>query len=297
MSTLTKFKGAIDNPNLYVLTNSGLVDQMIGEFTLLLEGEGYTLTSSEQTAVMNLITAIRSNAMESYIRMIWPFIGDSEHLSAAKVPLFSDKRFDFDDNFNSFDIVEGKIHGITKTPAIPSLKLSDVADTNFVSAAFAIKKPLTASANSMEMFRFGSSGGKGYYIANHKLTLNYRSATKGVINYTYSNSISSPNDAGMYYYMSCAKDNGSTTGLFTKGDKKGNNTSHASVGSGTTTNPFNISFSSTDLNTSLSEKTYPSGYSLSCIVVLKEKLSAEKAITLLNIMNQFMVDLGRIETT
>lgn len=296
MSTLTKFKGIIDNPSLYVLTRNGLVDQLLGNFILLLEGNGYSLTPSEQIAVTNLVTAIRSNDMVSDIRMIWPFIGDSEHLSAAKVPLFSDKMFDFYDNFNSFDIVDGKIHGLTKTPAISSLKLSDVADTNFISAAFAIKKPLTTSANSMEMFRFGDSAGKGYYMAAHKLNLNYRSSTKGVINYNFSNSNSSPNDAGMCYYMSCAKDNGST-GLYTKGDKKGNDTSHASSGSGSSSYPFDVSFSSSDLNASLSEKTYPSGYSLSCIVVLKERIGSDKAKTLLDIMNQFMVDLGRTETT
>lgn len=296
MSTLTKFNGLIDNPNLPILTSQGLIDQQIGGFLFRLEEQGYTITQQEINAVTNFINTIRNHPdygdMTSYVRAVYPFIGDSNNLSAAKVAIYSDTLFNFQDAFDSFAFDENnKIQGITATPA-GALKLSDVAEDKFMDVVFAVKKPQTASQSAIDIFRFGTSEQIGYRLNDYKL--NFRFRRNGIVNNTsLTNSMANPSDAGFYQFRGGAKNNDTATGQYVRSWKKYGETADGVAGSGTTSNLFNVSFTESDLNLPLLSNTLPTGYSIQCILVFAKRTTVYSFWH--NAVEQLMIDLGRIQ--
>jgi hypothetical protein len=297
MSTLTRFNGMIDNPNLPILTSQGLIDQQIGDFLFRLEEQGYTITQQETNAVTNFINTIRNHPdygdMTSYVRAVYPFIGDSNNLSAAKVAIYSDTLFNFQDAFDSFAFDENnKIQGITATPA-GALKLSDVAEDKFMDVVFAVKKPQTASQSEIDIFRFGTSDQIGYRLDDYKLNIRFR-RNGGVRNTSLVNSMSNPSDAGFYQFRGGVKNNDTANGQYVRSWKKYGETAGGAAGAGATSNPFNVSFTESDLNLPLLANTLPTGYSIQCILVFAKR-------TVLfsfwhNAVEQLMIDLGRIQS-
>lgn len=150
MSTVTKILGIIDNPNLPILTNEGLVDQMYGKFVNMLTEQGYTMTAQQSAAVSNFLNSLREMQFLDYIQTIFPFIGSSGNTNGAKVPLIGNKLLDFNSSFNGFEIQDGIIMGLTKTPAVSTLLLSDIQPANdFVGAAYSFTKSNTENVSSI----------------------------------------------------------------------------------------------------------------------------------------------------
>lgn len=297
MSTLTKFNGQIDNPNLPILTSGGLVDQQIGGFLYRLEEQGYTVTQQEINAITTFINTIRNNPdygdMSSYVRAVYPFIGDNNHPSAAKVAIYSDTLFDFSDSFNSFALDENnKIQGITATPA-GALKLGDVAENKFMDVLFVIKKPQTGSQSYIEFFRFGSDP-IGYRLNDYKLHIRIRRASGTLVNTSLVNLMTNPSDAGFYQFRGGAKNNDTTTGQYVRSWKKYGETASGASGPGSSSNPFTISLTENDLNAPLLSCSYPQGYSLQCILVFAKRILLYPFFH--NAVEQLMIDLGRIPT-
>ena len=296
MSTLTKFNGQINNPNLPILTSSGLVDQQIGGFLFRLEEQGYTVTQQEINAITTFINTIRNHPdygdMSSYVRAVYPFIGDRNNPSAAKVGIYSDTLFNFSDSFDSFAFDgNDKIQGITATPA-GAFKLSDVAEEKFMDISFAIKKPQTKSQSYIEFFRFGSDP-IGYRLNDYKLNIRIRRAGGILFNTTLVNSMTNPSDAGFYQFRGSAKNNDTTTGQYIRSWKKYGETAGGASGSGSQSNPFTISLTENDLNAPLLSCSYPQGYSLQCVLVFAKRTSLYPFWH--NAVEQLMIDLGRIQ--
>lgn len=297
MSTLTKFNGLIDNPNLPILTTQGLIDQQIGGFLFRLEEQGYTITQQEINAITTFINTIRNHPdygdMSSYVRAVYPFIGDRNNPSAAKVGIYSDTLFNFSDSFDSFAFdANNKIQGITATPA-GALKLGDVAEEKFMDIVFAVKKPQTVSQSDIDIFRFGTSEQIGYRLADYKLNIRFRK--NGVVsNMSLNNSMSNPSDAGFYQFRGGAKNNDTATGQYVRSWKKYGEVAGGSGGIGSTSNPFNVSFTESDLNLPLLTNTLPIGYSIQCILVFAKRSTSYSFWH--NVVEQLMIDLGRIQT-
>lgn len=297
MSTLTKFNGQINNPNLPILTSNGLVDQQIGGFLFRLEEQGYTVTQQEINAITTFINTIRNHPdygdMSSYVRAVYPFIGDRNNPSAAKVGIYSDTLFDFSDSFDSFAFDgNDKIQGITATPA-GALKLGDVAEEKFMDISFVLKKPQTSSQSNLDFFRFGSTEQIGYRLSDYKLNIRFR---RNGITYNTSlvNGMSNPSDAGIYQYRGGIKNNDTTTGQYVRAWKKYGESADGASGSGATSNPFNVLFTENDLNLSLNPCSYPNGYSIQCILVFAKRTTLWTYF--LNAIEKLMIDLGRIQT-
>lgn len=297
MSTLTKFNGQINNLNLPILTSNGLVDQQVGGFLFRLEEQGYTVTRQEINAITTFINTIRNHPdygdMTSYVRAVYPFIGDNNNPSAAKVAIYSDTLFDFSDSFNSFAFDENnKIQGITATPA-GALKLGDIAEEKFMDVGFVVKKPQTTGQSNIDLFRFGSSEQIGYRLSDYKLNIRYR--RNGYVNNTsLINSMSTPSDAGIYQYRGGVNNNDTTTGQYVRAWKKYGESAGGQSGPGASSNPFNVLFTENDLNLSLLSCNYPSDYSIQCIVVYAKRTVSYSFF--LDAIEQLMIDLGRIQT-
>lgn len=297
MSTLTKFNGQINNPNLPILTSNGLVDQQIGGYLFRLEEQGYTASQAEINAITTFINTIRNHPdygdMSSYVRAVYPFIGDNNHPSAAKVAIYSDTLFNFGDSFDSFAFDENnKIQGITATPA-GALKLGDIAEEKFMDVGFVVKKPQTTGQSYIEFFRFGSDP-IGYRLHDYKLHIRIRRASGTLADTSLVNLMTNPSDAGFYQFRGGAKNNDTTTGQYVRSWKKYGETASGTSGSGSSSNTFTISLTENDLNASLLSCTYPTGYSLQCILVFAKRTTIYSFWH--NAVEQLMIDLGRIPT-
>ena len=296
MSTLTKFNGQINNPNLPILTSNGLVDQQIGGFLFRLEEQGYTVTQQEINAITTFINTIRNHPdygdMTSYVRAVYPFIGDNNNPSAAKVAIYSNTLFDFSDSFNSFAFDENnRIQGITATPA-GALKLSDIAEDKFMDVLFAVKKPQTSSQSTIDIFRFGTSEQIGYRLADYKLNIRFR-RNNVISNVSLTNSMTNPGDAGFYQFRGGVKNNDTATGQYVRSWKKYEETASGTGGAGSSGNPFNVLFTESDLDLPLLSNTLPTGYSIQCILVFAKRTTVYSFWH--NAIEQLMIDLGRIQ--
>lgn len=149
MSTITRIKGVIDNPNLPVISPEGLVNPFYGKYINALAEQGFFLTSAQSTAVKAFVETITSNELADYILAFYPFIGSQSNINGAKVPIFGDKLFDWnDDSFDGFDFdSNGNIIGYNKPFAVPSLKVSDIvpenSDGHFLGVGYSINKTST----------------------------------------------------------------------------------------------------------------------------------------------------------
>lgn len=299
MSTLTKFNGLIDNPNLPILTTQGLIDQQIGGFLFRLEEQGYTITQQEINAITTFINTIRNHPdygdMSSYVRAVYPFIGDRNNPSAAKVGIYSDTLFNFSDSFDSFAFdANNKIQGITATPA-GALKLGDVAEEKFMDISFVLKKPQTSSQSNLDFFRFGSTEQIGYRLNDgYGLAIRFRRPDTNIYLRNLADSMGSKSEAGIYQYRGGAKNNDTATGQYVRAWKKYGESAGGTSGSGTTSNPFNVLFTENDLNLSLNPCSYPNGYSIQCILVFAKRTTSWTYF--LNAIEKLMIDLGRIQT-
>lgn len=163
MSTITRIKGVIDNPNLPVISPEGLVNPIYGKYINDLAEQGFSLTSAQSTAVKAFVETITSNELADYILAFYPFIGSQSNINGAKVPIFGGKLFDWDDDsFDGFDFdLNGNIIGYNKPFAVPSVKVSDIvpenSDGHFLGVGYSINKKNTeGGVSTNRVLSFGT---------------------------------------------------------------------------------------------------------------------------------------------
>ena len=155
MSTITRIKGMIDNTSLPIITETGLVQYWFGYYINALADKGYTLTQTQHDAVDAFINTLTQDDIIDAVKLFYPFIGTKANTAAAKVPLIGYKEFNFGSSFDGFQYnVSDEIVGITKTPAITSLKTSDFCNSEcFVMGVSYHKKDTSASPSSTAIDR------------------------------------------------------------------------------------------------------------------------------------------------
>lgn len=160
MSTITRIKGVIDNPELPVITAGGLENVYYGKFVNGLDEQGYYMTTAQQNAVKDFINYLQDNELIEYIQTIFPLIGNSTNVNAAKVPIIGDTLLDFPVDFSGFTFdSSNNIVGIDSMPAISSVKMSDVQPNDALfGAAVSLNKDATPSSEfNARIFDFDGS--------------------------------------------------------------------------------------------------------------------------------------------
>ena len=149
MTTVTKFKGVIDNNSLPVLTPEGLLPYWEGKFVNRLSELDYTLSTTQKNATETFLEEIAEEEVVNTVRSFWPFIGSSDNIAAAKVPLIGEKNYDFGDSFTDISYnVNQEIIGLTSVPNIESLNIMDFCDGNQINlGASEIVKPISSVAS------------------------------------------------------------------------------------------------------------------------------------------------------
>lgn len=155
MSTITRINGMIDNTSLPIITETGLVPYWLGYYINALADKGYTLTQTQHDAVDAFINTLTQDDIIDAVKLFYPFIGTNANTDAAKVPLIGYKEFNFGSSFEDLQYnVSDEIVGITRTPAISSLKTSDFCNSDcFVMGMSYHKKDTSTSPSSTEIDR------------------------------------------------------------------------------------------------------------------------------------------------
>lgn len=212
MTTVTKFKGVIDNSSLPILTPEGLLPYWEGRFVNRLSELDYTLSTTQRNAVKTFLVEISEDEVVNTIRAFWPFIGSSDNIAAAKVPLIGEKNYDFGDSFTSISYnVNQEIIGLTDIPAIPSLNVMDFCDNHQINiAASSIIKPLSSISSpdgkSLIPVRFQNdvTQFRACQYFNSTFSFGIYARIAGTENLNYINSFASPEniaDGGNLYIM------------------------------------------------------------------------------------------------
>lgn len=171
MTTITRIKGVIDNPELPVIIAGGLENFYYGKFVNGLDKQGYYMTTAQQNAVKDFINYLQDNELIEYIQTIFPLIGNSTNVNAAKVPIIGDKLLDFPVDFSGFTFdSSNNIVGIDSMPAINSVKMSDVQPNDALfGAAVSLNKDATPSFDFYaRIFDFDGSYHLRYQKYNNK---------------------------------------------------------------------------------------------------------------------------------
>lgn len=158
MTKIIKINRSLNNINLPVLTENGLENYYYAKFVANLSRQSYTMTETQDTSMKAFFSNLANNGIADYIQAIFPFMGTSENVNAAKVAMYSDSLFDFPANFNGIVYDNGTIVGISKTPAISTLKLSDVQPTGtFTGVAYSFNKSATeTTTNNDKLLNFNN---------------------------------------------------------------------------------------------------------------------------------------------
>lgn len=281
MSTITRIKGVIDNPNLPVISPEGLVNPIYGKYINALAEQDYVLTTAQSTAIKAFINAISDNELVDYIQTIFPFIGSEANPNAAKVPIFGDVLFDFADTFDGISYSNGIINGITKCPAINTFKLSDIQPrTDFAGAAYSIVKSQGTSGND-RLLNFGTK----YQIRyQNKFGIYCRKADDSY-GTTYANDVLDKSGAG---YLSLA-------GMFDSRDDNYSRYAKMDGKTSATGGPLDtsISISNDDMNETLLSALWERVQRLNCIVIFKEYMTSSQLTLFMEALDTLMVALGR----
>lgn len=162
MSTITRIKGAIENPSFPVLTPNGLKPYYLGIYENRLNEKGFTLSPSQEDAIIEFLEDISQDEVINHVRSFWPFVGNSSNKNAAKVPLIGSKEFDFDDSFADFVYSGSDIVGISSTPATSLVGL-DFFDEHKMCMGASFLKAATLNAYSQQVIeRIVNVGGCQY---------------------------------------------------------------------------------------------------------------------------------------
>lgn len=149
MSTITRIKGEINNPNFPVLTADGLKSYYYGKYVNALAELGFTLSAAQNTAIETFLNTLMENEVMQFVKCMYPLIGTTSVPLAANVPLIGDKSFGLPSDFDGFVYDGNAIRGYNKLPAVATLKVKDFADgNNAVGMAVTLNKASSANVSS-----------------------------------------------------------------------------------------------------------------------------------------------------
>ena len=149
MSTITRIKGEINNPNFPVLTADGLKSYYYGKYVNALAELGFTLSATQDAAIETFLNTLMDNEVMQFVKCMYPLIGTTSVPLAANVPLIGDKSFGLPSDFDGFVYNGNAIRGYNKLPAVATLKVKDFADgNNAVGIAVTLNKSSTANVSS-----------------------------------------------------------------------------------------------------------------------------------------------------
>ena len=286
MSTVTKIKGVIDNPNLPVITDEGLQPYHYGVFVNNLSEQDYVMNSRQKVAVKMFLDYLMDNELLDYIQTIYPFICSQENVNGAKVPLIGNALLDFNSSFNSFDVRGGEIIGITGMPAVSSLKLSDVQPNDFVGCAISFNKTATTDSGNWNNVIAGFNSTEEIYAfkyQNNKVIIKARNNADTLIGYQATDSLDK-SGAGSVYMLACFGD-----GKCCRYAKTNNS---SSLASGSTASP--VAMTESDMNATLqATASWSKVQTLTSMTFFKRMLTKEQAKAYMTGLEAFMTALGR----
>lgn len=197
MSTITRIKGEINNPNFPVLTADGLKSYYYGKYVNALAELGFTLSATQDAAIETFLNTIMDNEVMQFVKCMYPLIGTTSVPLAANVPLIGDKSFGLPSDFDGFVYDGNAIRGYNKLPAVATLKVKDFADgNNAVGMAVTLNKASSTNVTSFldRLLSFddsslqirlqkqsGSTARFTYYCMMHSGSKTYISANTGAL--------------------------------------------------------------------------------------------------------------------
>ena len=246
--------------------------------------QDYEMPTDVAKAVKRFVDTLTDYGLMEYIQAFYPFIGDSSNKNAAKEPLIGKALLDFPDNFDGLSYDRNKmINGITKTPSISNLKLSDVQpDGDFVGAAYSINKSATASSTYLDRI-MNFSNKYQLRLQNNKFAIYcYLSTDKyGVL--TASDNLPNKNTAGSLYML----------GAFSKGKYLRYAEKDGIISSASGSISSSPQMSDDDLQATLSSSNYPTTNLITSITFLKKMMTKEQARLYMDALKTLMTDLER----
>lgn len=180
MSTITRIKGEINNPNFPVLTADGLKSYYYGKYVNALAELGFTLSETQDAAIETFLNTLMDNEVMQFVKCMYPLIGTTSVPLAANVPLIGDKSFGLPSDFDGFVYDGNAIRGYNKLPAVATLKVKDFADgNNAVGMAVTLNKASTTNVSSFidRLLSFDD--------ASFQVRLQKQSGTKPRFNFFY----------------------------------------------------------------------------------------------------------------
>lgn len=285
MSTVIKLKGTFDNPNLPVLTSEGLKSGFYGKYINALATHDYTLTADQKTAVEAFVDYLAANDLFSHIQTIFPFIGSSTNVDAAKVPLVGDVELNFADSFDSFSFDnDNMIVGLTGTPAVTSLKLADVQPKeDFLGVAFSTNKIATTESYTDRLMNFDTNF--QVRLQADKIQVYVRTSS-GLTTLVGSDAIDGEVKAAAGSFYGLLAVGG---GKYVRYASKSTSVSYSGGNYG-----YTVAKTSTDLAKSLSSTTsYDVAGVFTSITFFKDMITKEQAKLYMDGLKAFMTALGR----
>lgn len=159
MGTLIRMKAEVNNPELPVVTEQGILPYYTGIYVNNLADNGITLTQTEINAVTAFVNTLKDANVLDKIDTFYPFIGD------ANIPLIGNKELGFTDitsaNTN-LDFVSGKLRGIKGQNTMQNVKYKDLTTFNkgvIIGGSMITKTPTSHPSNAGTWIRFITSAG------------------------------------------------------------------------------------------------------------------------------------------
>lgn len=246
--------------------------------------QDYEMPSDVAKAVKRFVDTLKDNGLMDYIQAIYPFIGSLKNENAAKVPLIGTVLFDFPDSFDGLSYDSNKmINGITKTPSISNMKLSDVQPNgDFVGAAYSINKSATTSSTYLDKI-LNFSNKYQLRLQNNKFVIYSYLSTEKYGNLTANDNLSNKDTTGSLYML----------GAFSNGKylRYAEEDGEISCALGKiNTSP---QMPAEDLQASLSSSTYPVANLVTSITFLKKMMTKKQAGLYMTALKTLMTDLER----
>lgn len=151
MGTLIKMKLEVNNPELPVLTEQGILPYYTGVYVNKLAEKGIALTQTEINAVTAFINSLIEADLIDKIGTFYPFMGD------VNVPLLGNRELEIENPSTNpyIDFVDAKPRGLKGIPKMPNINFRELS-TSFDKGLFVggslISKTLSSQASSGGIF-------------------------------------------------------------------------------------------------------------------------------------------------
>lgn len=204
MGTLIRMKAEVNNPELPVVTEQGILPYYEGLYVNKLADMGVTLTQTEVNALSAFISELNDAGVLDKIDTFYPFMGN------VNVPLVGSTELTFNDTTSTntkLDFVNGKLRGVKAFDNMPTVKYKNLSSfrkgfnigcsiiTNSLSTETGVGSFFTINGVSTYpaiQLRFKGNGSK------YTLTINDLSDSSTYINFFWC--VNLPTDSNLHNY-------------------------------------------------------------------------------------------------